>query len=51
MLFSGKLARNQIIWAMNFAKAWFRVDSRHTWLHLVEASIRTMKYLKGPDRG
>jgi hypothetical protein len=30
---------------------WFRVDNRHTWLHLVEASIRTIKYLKGPDRG
>jgi hypothetical protein len=26
------------------------VDNKHTWLHLVETSIRTIKYLKGPNR-
>ena len=40
-----------MIWAINFAKAWFLVDKRYTWDHLVEASIKTMKYLNGPDRG
>jgi hypothetical protein len=51
MLFFGKLARNRMIWAISFAKAWFHVDYRHMWFHRVEASISTMKYLKGPDRG
>jgi hypothetical protein len=36
--------------AINFAKAWFHVDKRHTWDHLVDASIRTMKYLNGPNK-
>jgi hypothetical protein len=31
-----------MIWAINIAKAWFHVDNRHTWLHLVEASMSTM---------
>jgi hypothetical protein len=29
---------------------WFHVDNRHMWLHLVEAFLTTMKYLKGLDR-
>lgn len=33
------------------ANAWFRVDRRHTCDHRVDASIRTMKYQKGPDNG
>src|SRR5512141_755553 len=48
---SGKLAFSLMIWAISFGKAWFLVDNRSTWLHLVEASISTMKYLNGPDRG
>jgi hypothetical protein len=34
--------------AIILAKAWFRVDNRHTCDHLVDASINTMKYLNGP---
>jgi hypothetical protein len=30
------------------AKAWFRVDNRHTCDNLVDASINTMKYLNDP---
>jgi hypothetical protein len=36
---------------INFAKACFHVDKRRTWDHLVDASIRAMKYLNGPDKG
>jgi hypothetical protein len=36
---------------MNLAKAWFLVDNKHTWDHLVDASISTMKYLNGPVDG
>jgi hypothetical protein len=36
---------------INLAKAWLRVDSKHTWDHLVDASIKTMKYLKRPHNG
>jgi hypothetical protein len=32
-----------------FAKAWFLVDIGHTLDHLVDASMRTIKYLNGPD--
>jgi hypothetical protein len=35
-------------YAINLAKAWFRVDNRHTCDHLVDASINTMKYRNGP---
>jgi hypothetical protein len=51
MRFSRKLARNWMIWAISFAKAWFRVDSKHMWLHLIEVSIRTIKYLNAPIGG
>jgi hypothetical protein len=34
--------------AIILAKAWFRVERRHTCDHLVDASISTMKYLNGP---
>ena len=51
MQLSGKFALSLIIWAISFEKAWFLVDNRSTWHHLVDASISTMKYLKGPDRG
>ena len=40
-----------MICAINFAKAWFRVDNRHTWNHHMDATIRTIKYLNGPDKG
>jgi hypothetical protein len=30
------------------AKAWFRVNNRHTCDHLEDVSINTMKYLNGP---
>jgi len=36
---------------MILAKAWLRVDRRHTCDHRVDASINTMKYLNGPDNG
>jgi hypothetical protein len=36
---------------INLAKAWFRVDRRHTCNHLVYASLKTIKYLNGPDNG
>jgi hypothetical protein len=36
---------------MNLAKAWFLVDNKHTWGHLVDALISTMKYLNGPVDG
>jgi hypothetical protein len=32
-------------------KGMVRVDNKHTRDHLVDASIKTMKYLKGPDVG
>jgi hypothetical protein len=34
--------------AIILVKAWFRVDNKHTYDHLVDASINTMKYLNGP---
>jgi len=40
-----------MIWEINFAKAWFLVDSRQTLDHLEEASMSTMKYRNGPVRG
>jgi hypothetical protein len=51
MRLSGKLDLSQNIWAMSLEKAWFLMDNRSTYLHLVDASINTMKYLNGPDRG
>ena len=49
MEWSGNWARNLIISASNLAKAVFRVESRHTWDHLVKVLIRTIKYLNGPE--
>jgi len=40
-----------MICEINFAKAWFLVDSRQTLDHLEEASMSTMKYRNGPERG
>jgi hypothetical protein len=34
--------------AIILAKAWFRIDNKHTCDHLVDASINTMKYMNGP---
>ena len=36
---------------MNLAKAWFFVDSRHTYDNLVDTSISIMKHLNGPLNG
>jgi hypothetical protein len=36
---------------MNLAKAWFFVDNKHTWDHVVDASISAMKYLNDPVDG
>jgi hypothetical protein len=36
---------------INLAKAWFRVDRRHTCDHLVDASMKTIKYMNGSDNG
>jgi hypothetical protein len=36
---------------ITLAKTWLRVNSRHTCDHWVDASIKTMKYLNGPDNG
>jgi hypothetical protein len=36
---------------INLAKVWLHVESKYTWAHLVDASIKTMKYLKGPHNG
>jgi hypothetical protein len=47
---SGKLVLSLITWAISLENAWFLVDNRSTWLHLVDASISTMKYLNGADR-
>jgi hypothetical protein len=40
-----------MICEINFAKAWFLVDNRQTLEHFEEASMSTMKYLNGPERG
>jgi hypothetical protein len=37
--------------AINLAKAWLCVDSRHTCDHRIDASINTMKYLNDPHNG
>jgi hypothetical protein len=34
---------------ISLANAWFHVDKRHTCDHLVDASVKTIKYLNGPD--
>jgi hypothetical protein len=36
---------------INLANASFRVDRRHTCDHLVDASIKIIKYLNGPNNG
>jgi hypothetical protein len=38
-------------YVINLVKAWLQVDIKHTWDHLVDASIKTMNYLKGPHNG
>jgi hypothetical protein len=38
-------------YVINLANAWFCVDKRHTFDHLVDASIKTIKYLNGHDNG
>jgi hypothetical protein len=48
---SGKFAFNLMTCVTNLAKAWLHVDNRHTCDHHVDASIRSMKYLNGPDNG
>ena len=47
----GKYARNLINWASNLANARLRVDNKDTCDHLVDASIKTIKYLNGPHGG
>jgi hypothetical protein len=44
-----KIAFNLMTCVINLAKAWLRVDSRHTCDYRVDASIRIMKYLNGLD--
>ncbi|KAF8113068.1 hypothetical protein N665_0057s0020 [Sinapis alba] len=51
MAYSENCVLSFIICAMNFAKAVFRVVKRHTFDHLLDASINTMKYLNGPHGG
>jgi hypothetical protein len=46
--FLGKHAFNLTTCVIILAKAWFYVDNRHTCVHLVDASINTIKYLNGP---
>jgi hypothetical protein len=46
--FLGKLAFNLMTCPIILAKAWFRIDNKHTCDHLVDVSINTMKYLNGP---
>jgi hypothetical protein len=36
---------------INLAKAWFRVNNKHTCDHRVDVSINTMKYLNDPHNG
>jgi hypothetical protein len=51
MRLSRKLALNWIIWETSRAKVWFLVDNKQIVLHLVNASINTIKYQNGPDIG
>jgi hypothetical protein len=44
-------ACNLIIWASNLANVRLRVDNKHTYDHIVDASIKTIKYLNGPYGG
>jgi hypothetical protein len=46
--FSGKLAFNLMTCTIILTKAWFCVDNKHTCDHLVDALIKTIKYLNGP---
>ena len=48
---SGKCACKRIICASNIANAELQVDNKHTCDHLVDASIKTIKYLNGPHDG
>ncbi|KAK9121624.1 hypothetical protein Scep_002263 [Stephania cephalantha] len=46
---SGNCALNLMICAKSLANATLRVESKQTCDHLVDASIKTMKYLNGPQ--
>ncbi|KAK9163158.1 hypothetical protein Syun_004060 [Stephania yunnanensis] len=46
---SGNCALNLMISAKSLANATLRVESKRTCDHLVDASIKTMKYLNGPQ--
>ena len=48
---SRNYARNHIIKASSLANALFHVDNNEIWDHLMEVSIRTIKYLNGSQRG
>jgi hypothetical protein len=48
---SGEFAFNLMTYAINLAKAWIHVDRKHKCDHLVDASIKTIKYLNGSDNG
>ena len=44
-------ARNLIIWAWSLVNATFLVESKQACDHLVDALIKTIKYLNGPHDG
>lgn len=46
-----KCAHNLIIWASNLANTMLRVDNKHTCDRIVDASIKTIKYLDGSRGG
>ena len=48
---SGKCARKWIIYVSNLANAKLRVDNKHTCDNLVDASIKTIKYLNSLHDG
>ena len=43
-------ARSLIICAINLENAIFQLESKQTCDHVLDASINTIKYLKGPHR-
>jgi len=47
----GHVTCNIIIWASNLANDKLRVDNKHTYDHLVDASTKTIKYVNGPHGG
>ena len=48
---SGKCARNLINWVSSLANARLRVDNKDAFYHLVDSSIKTIKYLNGEHGG